>query len=297
MISPFRNNMMLKYISLLMKFALIILFSFLSLAQEYPISLADALTNGNAAMNQALASYEVHFPDKELWAEAIAWSKEAVRIAPNNAGSLKLQAEVYSYVNWYGPAYNAWLSYLQQGNFLAAKDLELYKKVANKQAYAKYIQDNKTEALQIYEEIISRTEYDKNAYLWAARIALEQNKITKSLNYSLTILSSEEDESAQYLYDLATTRQKELSQIDDIYKQGLELYNSGDVYLAKKKFLKIIGLDNTIDKAWAGLAKASFEQENYLDAVSFYEKASSLKPDNSEYLRLINEAKAHLVDD
>jgi len=278
-----------------MKIALIILFSFLSLAQDNPLSLADALNKGNVSMKQALETYKVHYPDKKLWADAIAWSKEALRIAPDNKKSLKLAAEVYSYVNWYGPAYNTWQSYLRLGNFLDGQDLDLYKQVATKQAYAKYVQGNKSEALEIYEDIISRTEYDKDAYLWAARIAYEQGQINKSLNYSLIILASEEDESARYLYNLATARQKELDQIDDIYQAGLKLYEAGEIYQAKKKFLKVIGIDSEAAKAWAALAKASFEQGNFIDAASFYEKAASLKPDNSEYRRLADEAKKHLA--
>lgn len=284
-------------LGIFMKFIFILLFSFLSLAQESSVSLADALNNGNAAMNQALATYETHFPDKPLWAEAIAWSKDAIRIAPEDSASLRLSAEVYSHVNWYGPAYNAWTKYLDLGNFLSGNDIVLYKQVAQKQAYAKYIQEKPLQALQIYEDIISRTDYDKDAYLWAARIAYEQNQITKSLNYSLTILASQEDDSARYLYNLATNRQEELSQIDDIYQAGLELYQNAEIYQAKLKFLKIIGLDATSDKAWAALAKISYEQKNYIDAFTFYEKAGSLKPDNAKYKDLANQAKAQISND
>lgn len=269
-------------------FITLITIVFLSLAQDDSISFDLVINKANTAMSQALASYESHYPDKPLWAEAINWARTAFEMEPDNPKSLKTLARTYSYVRWYGRAYELWDSYLQHGYSLESLDKELFTQTASKQAYARYVQGSFTESKKIYEKIIQYTGYDKNAYLWAARIGLEQNQSEQPIQYLQSILSKEDDEPAKYLLSQAFELKREQDKAQYQYRAGLEELQRGEFYQAKLRFLKLIGQNSDNDLAWAALAKASFLQKYYLDAFVFYEKASSLKPENSEYrLRMI----------
>ena len=270
---------------------------FLSLAQDTAVSFEQALNKANDAMQQALGSYQNHYPDKPLWVEAIGWAKTAFEMQPDSPESLKTLARTYSYVKWYGRAYKLWDSYLQHGYSLETRDKELFTETAAKQAYARYVQGSFGEAKNIYEKIIKYAGYNKNAYLWAARIGLEQEQSEQAIRYLQSILSKEDDESAKYLLNRAFILKRELEAAKALYQAGLQDLERGDFYQGKLKFLKLIGQNDSNDLAWAAMAKASFLQKYYLDAFIFYEKASTLKPQNSSYRLRMIEAQNHIKSD
>ncbi|HZJ09527.1 MAG TPA: hypothetical protein VFD39_07530, partial [Trueperaceae bacterium] len=82
---------------------------------------AAALKAGQEAASQAIATYEVHYPDQPLWQEAIEQGERAKQLAPGRTEPLRFLAQVYGTTGWTARTWQTWQEYLAVGGTLDAR--------------------------------------------------------------------------------------------------------------------------------------------------------------------------------
>jgi len=253
------------------KFCLVLLFLFsLSFAQELVPAAQEALDKGELAMQTALETYERQYPDQALWKEAIAQAKEAQRVAPNALEPTRLLAEVYSRSNWYGPAYKTWNEYLDSGGQLDAEAAPLFVEVASKLGFEAYRQKRSDDALSYYLTLIDVVPYDKEAFVWAARILLEEGKPKQAIPYWQTVVERDvTDQRAAYFLKVSKAQSE----------WGIDAATA-----------RAVSFNEAYPEAWAWLGRVAFENANFDEAASYYQEASSLEPSNETYRYFYEEA-------
>jgi tetratricopeptide (TPR) repeat protein len=256
------------------------------------ITAEQLLADGRALMKQAMDAYPKAYPDQPLWQEAIRKGKEAVGLAPNQPEPLRFLAEVYSRANWYGPAYKTWEQFLATGNPLDADAIPLYRIVTFELAYGAYDSGNYDIALQYFQRIIDIVPYDKDAYVWAGRVLLETNRPKEAIAYWQTAVDRDPtDERSHYFLKLAQDQTKWGVDAANAFREGVALYDQGDLIAARERFNRAVSRNEMYSEAWAWLGRVEFEQGNYQNAVTYYEEASTLEPQNETYSYFYEESQ------
>lgn len=264
----------------------------LTLSQTQATTAEQLIADGRAVMEQAIAAYPKAYPDQPLWQEAIRLGKEAVGLAPNQPGPLRFLAEVYSRANWYGPAYQIWEQFLATGSALDADAIPLFRAVTFELAYGAYESGNFDTALQYFQRIIDLVPYDKDAYVWAGRVLLETARPKEAIAYWQTAVDRDPtDERSQFFLKLAQDQAQWGVDAANAFREGVTLYEEGDLARARERFNRAVGRNEMYAEAWAWLGRVEFEQGNYQNAVAYYEEASRLEPQNETYSYFYQESQ------
>jgi tetratricopeptide (TPR) repeat protein len=227
----------------------------LSFAQTLPADAQAAVERGQAAMAEALETYEVQFPDRPLWTQAIGAGRQAVRLAPGNPEALRFLAEVYSRSNFYGPAWRTWNDFLMVGGDLSSGDAPLFVRVGNEFGYNLYAQGNLEEALAVYAQIAETVPYDNEAFVWAGRILLELERPEEAIPYWQTVVERDvRDQRADYFLALAERQAAFGVDAATAFQEGIALYEAGQVQQAAQQFIRATqeNPDYTEAFVWAG---------------------------------------------
>ncbi|MEX2541908.1 MAG: tetratricopeptide repeat protein [Trueperaceae bacterium] len=257
-----------------------------ALAQQAPLPAAaqDALDQGRAAMNQALSTYEAQYPDRALWQEAFRHGRRAQTLAPEHPEPQLFLAEAYSRSNWFGPAWNAWLAYLDQGNLLDADATPLFSEVGSQQGYNYYRQGRLSDAADVYRRIIDEVPFDLEAHTWMGRLLIEMGQPEQAISYWQTVVDRNPGDSrAAYFLELARDQSRWGTEAVNAFRQGVEFHEQGALERARERFARATTHNSRFPDAWAWLGRVAFERGDYADARTFYERASSLAPSNQTY--------------
>ncbi len=277
---------------LLTSLLLLVSFSQVSFSQAQSSSVEQLLNDGRALMEQAIAAYPKAYPDQPLWEQTIAKGKEAVALAPDDPAALSFLAEVYSRSNWYGPAYQTWEEYLATGNTLDADATPLFREVTFELAYGAYTAKDFDLSLRYFQRIIDLVPYDKDAYVWAGRILLETQRPKEAIAYWQTAVDRDPtDERSQYFLKLAQDQTQWGVDAANAFREGITLYEKGDLPRARERFNRAVSRNEMYSEAWAWLGRVEFEQGNYKNAVTYYEEASKLEPQNETYSYFYQESQ------
>lgn len=253
-------------------------------AQTLVPAAQEALEKAEHAMQTALSSYERQYTDLPLWQEAIAQAKEAQRVAPNNLEPTRFLAEVYSRANWYGPAYQTWNTFLERGGQLDAEAVPLFVEVSAKLGFDAYQQKRPDDSLAYYLALIDQVPYDKEAYVWAARILLEQGKPKQAIPYWQTVVERDvTDDRAKYFLKIARAQSEWGIEAATAFEEGIILYGEGDMLRARERFARAVSFNESYAEAWAWLGRIEFEKASYAEAASYYQEATMLEPGNETY--------------
>ncbi len=256
------------------------------------MTLDELLAEGRTVMEQAIAAYPKAYPDQPLWQEAIRTGKEAVELAPNEPAPLRFLAEVYSRSNWYGPAYQTWEQLLALGETLDADAIPLFRMVTFELAYGAYDSKNYAKALEYFQRIIDIVPYDKDAYVWAGRTLLETGRPEEAIAYWQTAATRDPtDERSQFFLKLSQDQAKWGIDAANAFREGIALYEAGDLSRAGERFNRAVGRNEMYSEAWAWLGRVAFEQGDYTNATIYYQEATRLEPSNETYSYFFEESQ------
>ncbi len=93
-----------------------------ALAQSpLPPEAAEALSEAQRAAAEAIATYELHYPDQPLWRAAIEAGERARALAPGRTEPLRFLAQAYGTTGWTARTWQAWQQYIELGGTLDAR--------------------------------------------------------------------------------------------------------------------------------------------------------------------------------
>jgi tetratricopeptide (TPR) repeat protein len=265
-----------------------------ALAQDaqLPEAAMEALEEGRAAMNEALVAYGAQYPDRPLWQEAFRHGRRARSLAPEQPEPLRFLAEAYSRSNWYGPAWDAWLEYLDRDNLLEAGDTPLFTEVGSQQGYNFYRQGRLEDAAAVYLRIIDEVPYDLEAHTWMGRILIEQGRPGQAISYWQTVVDrNPADARAAYFLELAREQSMWGTRAVNAFREGVNFYEQGALQRARERFARATALNGDYAEAWAWLGRVAFERADYDDAATYYRRASGLASDNRTYSYFLEESR------
>lgn len=256
----------------------------IALAQDLPSNAQEALQRGEAAVAEALSTYEAQYPDRPLWRQAFAEGRTAIELAPGHPEPLRFLARAYSLANWYGPAVEQWAAFLAAGGTFREDDGELFAKVGNHYAFSAYQAGNKELAAERYAEVARLQPENVEAHRWLGRIALEIGMPEQAVAAWRTVLELEPTaEGAEYFLELAQAQARWGIQAANAFYEGIAAYEAGDMTTARNRFATASARNAQYAAAWAWLGRVHFEQEQYADANAAYARALAIEPDNSNY--------------
>ncbi|MFO7546223.1 MAG: tetratricopeptide repeat protein [Trueperaceae bacterium] len=253
-------------------------------AQGLPANAQEALDRGEAAMQEALTTYEAHYPDRPLWQTAFREGRTATTLAPGHPAPLRFLAEAYSRSNWHGPAMDTWYAFVDAGGELDDEARELVSVSGNAVAYAAYQQGDKERAADLYGNVLDYVPDDLEAHRWLGRVLLELRRPEQAVAAWRTLTElAPDDAAAAYFLEVAQAQSRWGIEAADAFYQGINYYESGDLTRARLRFAEATARNEGYTAAWAWLGRIAYEQEHYEDAASAYGRAVQLEPANETY--------------
>lgn len=255
-------------------------------AQQAPLPEAaeSALTEARQTMQEALDTYQAQYPDRPLWQEAFRQGRRARDLAPDHPAPLRFLAEAYSRANWFGPAWNAWIDYLDRGRSLDADATPLFTEVGHEMGYNHYSAGRLEEALEVYQRIIDEVPFDLEAHTWAGRILMELERPEAAISYWQTVVErNPDDDRAEYFLELARDQANWGVDAANSFREGVAFYEEESLDRARERFARAVAQNEEYAEAWAWLGRVAFERGNYADARNYYGRATELAPGNETY--------------
>lgn len=263
--------------------------------EPLPVPAQEAIEEGDQAMQEALEAYGAQYPDRPLWQEAFRHGRRALSLAPGHPEPLRFLAEAYSRANWYGPAWNAWLDYLNRGNLLDPEATPLFTDVGAQLGYTYYQQGELEKAADVYRQIIDAVPFDLQAHTWMGRLLVEMGQPEQAISYWQTVVNrNPDDRRAQYFLELAREQARWGTEAVNAFREGVAFYEEGDLDRARERFARATSLNRNYPEAWAWLGRVAFDNENYADARTYYQRASTLRPANETYTYFLEESDRRL---
>lgn len=273
--------------SLLTRFAcaaLLLLALGIALAQELPANAQEALARGEAAMQEALATYPAHYPDRPLWQQAFREGRTAVDLAPGRTEPLAFLAEAYSRANWHGPAVATWQEFFAAGGALTDEQAELFATSANENAFAAYQAGEPNRAAEIYALVTNYVPGNAEAHRWLGRILLETRRPQQAVAAWRSLLEIDPNaEGAEYFLQLAQAQTRWGIEAANDFYEGIRLYEAGSLSQARNAFAAATVRNAEYALAWSWLGRVYFEQGFFEDAHAAYSRALALEPSNTNY--------------
>lgn len=271
---------------------LAVLLGGLAYAQELPGNAREALDRGEAAVAEALATYDAQYPDRPLWRQAFREGRTAQELAPGHPAPLRFLARAYSLATWHGPAVQEWQAYLDAGGAFMDDDAELFAVSGNQYAFAAYQTGNKELAAERYAEVAELQPENVEAHRWLGRIALELGQPEQAVAAWRTVLELDPNaEGAEYFLELAQAQSRWGVQAATAFYEGVAAYEAGDTTQARNRFAAASARNAQYAMAWAWLGRVHFEQGQYPDANAAYARALALEPDNGNYQWFASESE------
>ena len=257
----------------------LLLLSSLAWAQELPLAAADALRQGDQLVTEALATYTQHFPDHRLWSEAIDAGQVAAAVAPDHPAPHRFLAETYGRVSWHARSWLAWQRYLELGGELDADASRQLLETAfwlGIQAF----DAGRPDAARTYLETVVRLEPDNlGARDRLARLALERGAPEEAWVH-LDRLDEIRVPDLPALRERSDLQARHGARAADDYLAGRAAQASGDHRTAFDRYAAATAAHDGFVEAWRGLGHAALTLERAGDAVSAWERALQLAPDD-----------------
>lgn len=257
-----------------------------------PEAAIEALTKGQLAATNALLSYDSHFIDRPLWREAVNHGVAAQRAAPDRPEPYRFLGQVYTSIQWYSRAWEAWQMYQSLGGVLNAQTNTYIAEVSSWLGNSAFRNGNYDEAITFYQALyaINPTSEEANQHLALSYIALEQPEA--ALIHLQTLTETVADTSYAALLDRVDEQVTYGVAASNAFRQGLDYYSNNQRTEALLAFREAATASSDFRKAivWAG--RVAQELGRPQDAVGFWQRAVALDPSDSEAQAALNLTRA-----
>ena len=261
---------------------------------QLPPAAQEALRQGKTAAAQALNTYQTPNPDQPLWAAALAAGAEAERLAPDAPEPQRFLAQVYTSLDWFKRAYDAWARYEQVGGNLDADARSKYAQMSAALGYSRYAQADLTAALAYYQKADELAD-DDQTLTWLALIAFELGRPQTALPYWQQVTQRQPDNPLYAVYLQRTQDQLEHGvEASNAFYEGLSAYNRGESANALDAFAQATRANPDYADAFERAGTLSLTLARPEDAVTYLQRALSLAPDDAQIQGQLRLAQAQV---
>ena len=246
-------------------------------------------------MEEALDTYQAHYPGRVLWADAIDYAQQALEIDPNFIEGNYYLVLMYQHTNWYYREAEQWKRYLE---LIERTDLTS-PQVKQNLAYAYYRLgynsyekgDNEQSLIFFLNSIREYPDLIDSNY-WAARVFYEADDLENSLFYWRRVLDLDPDfPRAQYFHDKVQASIKYGKEAYNWYEKAYNYYEGKNYQQAIASYQEAIRLNSRFTEAYYWMARVYFETGDYRRAVQNYQRVLELEPGNTQAEYWLKEAQ------
>jgi tetratricopeptide (TPR) repeat protein len=247
-----------------------------------PEAAIEALTKGQLAATNALLSYDSHYIDRPLWREAVNYGIAAQQAAPDRPEPYRFLGQVYTAIQWYSRAWDAWQTYQALGGVLNAQTNSYIAEVSSWLGNSAFRAGRYQDAIRYYLALyaIEPTSEEANQHLALSYIATEQPEA--ALVHLQILTETAADISYATLLDRVDEQVTYGVAASNAFRQGLEYYSNNQKTEALLAFRDAVAASTDFRKAivWAG--RVAQELGRPQDAVTFWQRAVALDPSDSD---------------
>ncbi|MDD4363163.1 MAG: tetratricopeptide repeat protein [Atribacterota bacterium] len=302
-----KKNNWKKYAIVILFLLFSIIFAICSFAQSADVQIfsqtdpeaIEYLQKAVAKMEEALEVYQgIHYPGRELWADAIGYAQQALDIDPDFIEGNYYLALMYQHTNWFYREAEQWKKYLKLIENADLTSPQVKQNLAHayyRLGYNSYEKGDSEDGLIYFLNSIKEYPDLIDSNYWAARIFYEIDDLENSLFYWERVLSLDPDyPRAQYFYDKVDASIKHGKEAYNHYEQGYIFYQGRNFTKAIDSYREAIRLNPQYADAYYWLARVYFETGNYNQAVNYYREVIRLQPDNAQAEYWLKESQRQL---
>ncbi len=246
-----------------------------------PATAKEALRQGDSTVVQALLSYPSPLIDQPLWREAINYGLKARDVAPFHPEPYGYLGKVYSYLKFYGPAWEAYGKFRALGGTPDERQGQQIITLGRALGYEAFAKDDFTVALEYYLVAYSYAPNDEELNLQIARSYLGNNQADLASAYLRKLDATHTGDYSNYL----ETSSNQLSYgqaASNAYERGIKQYYLGNFIEARDSFAEATRLEPKFQKAFVWAGRVSLELSQPEIALPYWQQAAALQPDNAD---------------
>ncbi|HGY09003.1 MAG TPA: tetratricopeptide repeat protein [Oceanithermus profundus] len=258
----------------------------LALSPEAEALLKDA----RALAEQARQTYEAHFPDKPLWAEAIAKAEKARELEPESAEVWRTLAEIYTATGWWSRAEKAWERYLALSD---ESDPAPLAEALRALGFLAYQRGDVKASMEYFQQALVLEPENEEALAWLGRIYLELGDGVQAAEYWRLAAKVNPSPRNTYFAEQAEKMARYGPEAVKAFYQGYAAWEAKDYATAADRFQAAVGLAPGWSEAHRWLARVLMEAGQPAKAIPHWQKVIELEgsaPDAEHFLKLAREA-------
>ncbi len=248
------------------------------------------LNEARALAQEAQQTYTTHFPDKPLWAQAIAKAEEAARLDPEAPEVWKTLAEIYTATGWWSRAEKAWERYMELAD---ATDPGPLAEALRALGFLAYQRGDVRAAIANFERALELEPKNEEALAWLGRIYMELGDGARAAAYWRRAAELNPSPRNRYFAEQAE-RMAQYGQVAvRAFYQGYAAWEARDYAAAIDRFEKAVEAAPDWAEAHRWLARAYMDAGMPAKAVPHWERVIALEgrtPDAVHFLKLAREA-------
>ncbi|MBN2395976.1 MAG: tetratricopeptide repeat protein [Candidatus Atribacteria bacterium] len=249
-------------------------------------------------MEEALDTYDAHYPGRKLWSEAITYAQKALEVDPDFIEGNYYLALMYQYTDWYYREAEQWKKYLDLIEKTELTSPQVKQNLAHayyRLGYNYYERSDYEQSLIYFLNSIKEYPDSIESNYWAARVFYEADDLENSLFYWERVLSLDPNyPRAQYFYDKVKASIEVGKEAYNWYEQAYNEYENLNYGRAIDAYRKAIGLNPRFADAYYWLGRVYFETGDYSQAIWNYRKVLQLEPDNTKAAYWLKESQRQL---
>ena len=249
-----------------------------ALAEPLPTEAAEALARAQRLAANAHLAYERHFPDQDLWREALAAGREAASLAPDAPAPLRFLGQAYTTVQWYSRAWAAWQGYLERGGAIDAQVERQLVLVATWLGVTTFDGGRRADAVPYFETVLRFAPDDVSANERMLRWHLDQGAFAEALPHAEAVAQS--TDAFASLVEHVRRGARYGAPAADAYEAAVEARNAGRLRTALSHAEGATQAAPGFAEAWLVMADLHAALDDPAAAADAYRQVLTLVPDD-----------------